>query len=113
MKSTASKPETDWADEVAGTIIGPDYTATRGAISTALRAAEERGYARGYLAAANEIAEPYPPDIPMFAPLTNEEIETAVATMGGDISGRLHAQWARHWADVLRKRINAEEKQDG
>jgi len=62
-------------------------------------------FVKGYLAAADDLEEPYPPDIPMFAPPSKEEIEKAVEAMGGDMSGRLHAEWARHWARALRQRI--------
>jgi hypothetical protein len=62
-------------------------------------------FIRGYLAAADDLEEPYPPDVSFFAPPSKEEIDKAVAAMGGDMSGRLHAEWARHWARALRKRI--------
>ena len=108
----------DWADEIVETIIPDrsdrafyhqeiaqalrDTAMTSAALASTQARAE--GYASGYLDAANEIAEPYPPDLAMFAPLTDDQIKAAVAAMGGDISGRLHAHWARHWSKVLRRR---------
>jgi len=58
----------------------------------------------GWLAAADTLSEPYPEDI--FTPLSDEETRAAVAAMDGAVrhaSERMHAAWARHWAEVLRK----------
>lgn len=59
---------------------------------------------------ADEIEAPYPPEV--FKPLTNEEITRAVQAMidvmGPSISDRLHAQWARHIAAMVRKRAGIE-----
>jgi hypothetical protein len=64
---------------------------------------------RGYLQAADDIAEPYPPEV--FTPMTDDEIKVAVAAMNEAVphaSERMHAAWARHWADVLRRTANGE-----
>ena len=68
-------------------------------------------FVRGYLAAAHDLEAPYPPDIAMFAPPTKDEIRKAVQAMGGEMSGRLHAEWARHWARGLRKRMGVPEEE--
>lgn len=61
----------------------------------------------GYLLAAHDLAEPYPPEV--FTPMTDEEIRAAVAAMNEAVphaSERMHAAWARHWSDVLRNKAN-------
>lgn len=53
--------------------------------------------------AADKLAEPYPESV--FTPLSDEEIKAAVTAMNEAVpnaSDRMHAGWARHWADVLR-----------
>lgn len=62
---------------------------------------------RGYLLAAHDLAEPYPESV--FTPLSADEVRDAVAAMNGAVphaSERMHAGWARHWADVLRLQAN-------
>lgn len=63
----------------------------------------------GYLLAAHDLAEPYPPEV--FTPMTDDEIRAAVAAMNAAVphaSERMHAAWARHWSDVLRNKANEE-----
>lgn len=60
-------------------------------------------YVLGFKDAAEKLAEPYPEGI--FMPLTDSELKAAVAAMNEAVphaSERMHAAWARHWADVLR-----------
>lgn len=99
-----------WCLNDDGTPTGEHYEGIscgaryRRLLSNALRECAEEARAEGWIAAADSLAEPYPPDVAFFAPLTDEQIEAAVAAMGVDISGRLHAGWVRHLADVLRRR---------
>ena len=60
-------------------------------------------YVRGWKAAAAGIEEPYGEAV--FTPMSKEETRRAVAAMNAVVpnaSERLHAQWARHWAQILR-----------
>ncbi len=60
-------------------------------------------YVQGWLDAADTLEEPYPESV--FTPMTPEEVNAAVVAMNEAVphaSDRLHAAWARHWADVLR-----------
>ena len=52
---------------------------------------------------AREIERPYSEDI--FTPLTENEVKLACEAANNavqDGSDRLHAQWARHWVEILR-----------
>jgi len=63
-------------------------------------------YTDGWLDAAGTIEEPYPPEV--FTPMTSEETKRAVAAMNAAVphaSERMHAAWARHWAEILRKEV--------
>jgi hypothetical protein len=63
-------------------------------------------YAEGWLAAADAIANPYPVEV--FPELTEDEVRRIVSVMNEAFpyaSERMHAQWARHWADVLRREL--------
>lgn len=60
-------------------------------------------YHQGFLAAADKLEEPYPADV--FTPMSADEVSAAVKAMNEAVphaSERMHAGWARHWADVLR-----------
>lgn len=61
---------------------------------------EER---QGFMLAAQRIEEPYPETV--FTPFKPDERERALEALhalGFHASERLHAEWARHWARVLR-----------
>ena len=53
---------------------------------------------------------PYPEDV--FTPLTAEEMSGIAGSLKASgvqaASARLHAEWVRHWADVLRREIEKE-----
>lgn len=58
----------------------------------------------GWLGAAAALEEPYPEEV--FTAMTQDEVRLAVAAMNAAVpyaSERMHAAWARHWAEVLRK----------
>ena len=58
----------------------------------------------GFVLAAETLERPYPADV--FTPLSDAETKAAVAAMNEAVphaSERMHAAWARHWADVLRE----------
>lgn len=67
-------------------------------------------FQRGYLAAADDLAAPYPVDV--FTPMSAEEISAAVDAMGEIVSQRLHSHWARHLAEVLRRRSGEAEREN-
>ena len=59
-------------------------------------------FERGWRAAAEALREPYPPEV--FPPLSPDEVHSIVSAMNAHFpyaSERMHAMWARHWADVL------------
>jgi len=67
-------------------------------------------FREGWLAAAEYLEQPYPADV--FTPLSAEQKAVAVNALhalGFYASERLHAEWARHWAEGLR--VNAPEQE--
>jgi hypothetical protein len=67
----------------------------------------------GWLSAADEIERPYMEEV--FTPMSEEEVKAAVAAMNAVVpyaSERMHAAWARHWADVLRRTVERMDEED-
>jgi len=65
-------------------------------------------YREGWLDAAEAVSSPYPESV--FTPLEPAEVASIVAAMNTVVpngSERMHAAWARHWGDVLRRQVQA------
>ena len=91
---------TDRFDEMARAILTGETTSASAmkAVAAALRSVD----AKARLVVDQNIARPYPEGV--FTPLSDQEVEQAVAAIQSAIgrtgSDRLHAQWARHLSKV-------------
>ena len=66
-------------------------------------------YKRGWRDAAHALGEPYPVEV--FTALTSDEYEAIRAALAAHCEvahpmDRMHAQWARHWEDVLLRQVD-------
>lgn len=72
----------------------------------------EGAYRCGWLEAAESLAEPYPKDL--FTEISDEELARVRAALDEHCDvrfpmERMHASWARHWSQVLRRQIEEAE----
>lgn len=69
----------------------------RANLAADLAAAEQRGRE----SAASEISEPYRES--MFPPVSDSEMDQARHLCGDNLFARIHGDWARHWASIIRR----------